>query len=52
MCVDACDVYAMDAVDADEDGNGDNLLRLTHDNSQNCSRLGGRQPVVVADRET
>jgi len=35
--VDACDVYAMDAVDGDGDGNGDNLLRLTRENSQNCS---------------
>lgn len=34
---DRCDIYAMDAVDADGDGNGDNLQRLTHDNAQNCS---------------
>jgi len=35
--LDACDVYAMDAVDGDQDGNGDNLRRLTRDNSYNCS---------------
>jgi Tol biopolymer transport system component len=35
--VDACDVFAMDSVDTDQDGNGDNLLRLTHDNVRMCS---------------
>jgi Tol biopolymer transport system component len=34
---DACDVWVMDATDADGDGNGDNLQQLTNDQSFNCS---------------
>ncbi len=37
---DACDVYVMDAVDADDDGNGDNLTRLTFDNIFDCDLMG------------
>ena len=37
---DACDVYVMDAIDADGDGNGDNLTRLTFDNIFDCDLIG------------
>jgi Tol biopolymer transport system component len=37
--VDACDIYAMDALDVDGDGFGDNLARLTFDNIANCDQL-------------
>lgn len=35
--LDACDIYVMDSLDRDGDGNGDALQRLTETDSYNCS---------------
>jgi Tol biopolymer transport system component len=37
--VDACDIYVMDAADADGDGFGDNMTRLTFDNDFECELI-------------
>ncbi len=41
---DACDLWVMDAQDTDDDGYGDNLRRLTFDESFNCDAFEDMTP--------
>ena len=46
---DSCDLYVMDAVDVDGNGFGDNLTRLTFDDSFNCSHFDDVNPAWSPD---
>ena len=41
---DSCDLFVMDAADADADGVGDNLTRITFDDGFNCSHTDDMNP--------